>query len=80
MNNVNPHEIGLGEGIEGRIQDVLFLILTISLFRKELKKLNLSHILPIGIMGIFSTITEFTANVAYGTNVGVTSLIMNTPF
>jgi len=62
------------------IINVLFLIPTIPLFRKELKKLNVSHILPIGVMGIFSTITEFTANVAYGVNVGVTSLILNTPF
>lgn len=58
----------------------LFLIPTIPLFQKELKKLNFNHILPVGMMGIFSTITEFTANVAYGVNVGITSLIMNTPF
>lgn len=62
------------------IINVLFLIPTIPLFRKELKKLNFGHILPIGAMGIFSTITEFSSNVAYGVNVGITSLIMNTPF
>lgn len=61
------------------ILNALFLIPTIPLFRKELHKLNLSHILPIGVMGIFSTVTEFSANVAYGVNVGITSLIMNTP-
>ncbi len=61
------------------ILNAIFLIPTIPLFRKELHKLNLKHILPIGAMGIFATITEFSANVAYGVNVGITSLIMNTP-
>ena len=61
------------------IINALFLIPTFPLFRKELKKLNVRHILPIGAMGIFSTITEFSANVAYGVNIGITSLIMNTP-
>lgn len=58
----------------------IFLIPTLPLLYKDIKKLKTSHIAPIGIMGIFSTITEFTANVAYGVNVGITSLIMNTPF
>lgn len=60
--------------------DTIFLIPTFPLFYKQLRKLNLSHVLPIGAMGIFQTITEFSANVAYGVNLGVTSLIMNTPF
>lgn len=58
----------------------IFLIPTFPLFYKQLKKLNVSPILPIGAMGLFQTITEFSANVAYGVNLGVTSLIMNTPF
>jgi drug/metabolite transporter (DMT)-like permease len=62
------------------IINTLFLIPTIPLFQKELKKLDLNHVLPIGAMGVFSTITEFSANVAFGVNVGITSLIMNTPF
>jgi drug/metabolite transporter (DMT)-like permease len=62
------------------IINMIFLIPTLPLFYKDIKKLKLSNIAPIGAMGIFSTITEFTANVAYGVNLGITSLIMNTPF
>ena len=62
------------------IINIFLLIPTIHLFRKDLKTLNLSHVLPIGAMGLFSTITEFSANVAYGVNLGVTAIIMNTPF
>jgi len=58
----------------------VFLIPTITLFRKDLKKINVSLLLPIGAMGIFSTISEFSANVAFGVNLGISSLIMNTPF
>lgn len=60
--------------------NIFFLLPTIPHFRKDLKKLDVSHVLPVGAMGIFSTITEFSANVAYGINLGVTSIIMNTPF
>lgn len=60
--------------------NALLLLPTFTLFKKELPKLNLDHVLPVGAMGVFSTITEFSANVAYGVNVGITSLIMNTPF
>lgn len=62
------------------IINLIFLVPTVPLFYRELKKLNVGHILPIGAMGIFSTITEFTANVAYGVNLSITSLIMNMPF
>lgn len=62
------------------IINCVFLIPTIPLFRKEIKKLNAGHIMPIGLMGLFSTVTDFAANIAYGVNVGVSSLIMNTPF
>ncbi len=62
------------------IFNIFFLIPTVSLFQKDLKRLRIKQILPIGVMGIFSTITEFSANVAYGVNLGITSLIMNTPF
>ncbi|MEK7177695.1 MAG: EamA family transporter [Patescibacteria group bacterium] len=56
------------------------LIPTIPLFKKELKKLDIAHILPVGAMGIFGTITGFAANMAYKTNLSVSSLIMNIPF
>jgi len=62
------------------IINAIFLIPTATLFYKDLKKIKISYILPIGAMGILSTITEFSANIAYGVNLGISSLIMNTPF
>ncbi len=49
------------------------------LFKKEFRKLDVTHILPVGAMGIFGTISGFAANAAYKTNLGITSLIMNIP-
>jgi drug/metabolite transporter (DMT)-like permease len=57
-----------------------FLLPTLPMFYKDMKKVNSGHILPIGMMGIFATVTDFAANIAYGVNVGISSLIMNTPF
>jgi len=57
----------------------LMLIPTIPLFRKELTKIRFKQILPVGGMGILQTITNVTANIAYGVNVGITSLIMAVP-
>lgn len=62
------------------VLNFILLIPTISLFKKEIKKINIKHILPVGAMGIFGTITAFTGNMAYKTNLGVSSLIMNMPF
>ena len=62
------------------IFNTIFLIPTLPRFYKDLKKINYSHVLPVGAMGVFSTITEFSANVAYKANLGISSLIMNTPF
>lgn len=61
------------------ILNFLMLIPTIHLFKNELKKLDVSHILPVGAMGIFATISGFAANAAYKTNLGITALIMNLP-
>ncbi|VVA44162.1 conserved membrane hypothetical protein [Candidatus Roizmanbacteria bacterium] len=61
------------------ILNALMLIPTISLFKKELRKLDVSHILPVSAMGVFLTISTFAANMAYKTNLGITSLIMNMP-
>lgn len=52
---------------------------TIPLFIKDVKKINVSSILPVGIMGLFQTITNWASNIAYGVNVGITSLIMSVP-
>jgi len=61
------------------ILNFFMLIPTIPLFKKELRKLDVTHILPVGAMGIFGTISGFAANAAYKTNLGITSLIMNIP-
>jgi drug/metabolite transporter (DMT)-like permease len=57
-----------------------FLIPTINLFKKELKKLDFEHILPVGAMGFFGTVSGFAANMAYKTNLGISALILNLPF
>ena len=61
------------------ILNLLMLVPTIPLFKKELWKLDVSHILPVCAMGVFGTISGFAANAAYKTNLGITSLIMNVP-
>lgn len=60
--------------------NTLIILFTFPLFKKDLKKINSQHILPIGIMGLFSTFIEFAANAAYKVNLGISSLIMNLPF
>ena len=62
------------------ILNFLMLLPTVSLFKKEFKKLDFPHILPIGAMGVFYTVTSFVANKAYQGNLSVSSLIMNMPF
>lgn len=62
------------------ILNFIMLIPTIQLFKKGLKKLDIPHILPVGAMGVFYTITGFAANKAYQGNLSVSSLIMNMPF
>lgn len=52
---------------------------TIPLFIKEVKRLNVITVLPVGIMGLFQTVTNWASNIAYGVNVGITSLIMSVP-
>ena len=61
------------------ILNFFLLIPTIPLFKKELKNIDTSHVLPVAAMGIFSTISGFAANFAYKTNLGITALIMNIP-
>ncbi len=57
----------------------LMLLPTIPLFYKEIKRVKVAQVLPIGAMGVFQIVTNFTANIAYGVNVGITSLIMAVP-
>ncbi len=56
------------------------VIPTIPLFVKEFKKMNSGHIMPIALMGVLDTVSRFSANIAYGANLAISSLIMNTPF
>jgi drug/metabolite transporter (DMT)-like permease len=57
----------------------VILLPTIPLFKKELTKIKLNQILPVGAMGLFQTITNYFSNIAYGVNVGITSMIMAVP-
>lgn len=62
------------------ILNLIFLIPTMPLFKKEIKKLDFSYILPIVLMGLFNAICGFAANKAYSGNLGISSIIMNMPF
>jgi len=62
------------------IINFIMMIPTIALFKKELKILDFAHIMPVGAMGILSTVTSFVSNTAYSINLGISSLIMNLPF
>jgi len=61
------------------IISVALLLPTIPLFIREVNKISILQVLPVTAMGIFQTITNFAANIAYGVNVGITSLIMAAP-
>jgi len=60
--------------------NMIFFLPAVPFFFKEIRKLSFKQLLPVGAMGVFSIITDFTANAAYAVNIGITSLIMNTPF
>lgn len=60
--------------------NVLLLIPTLPNFYRDVKKINITHLLPVALLGLFNVITEFAANSAYASNVVITSLIMNIPF
>ncbi|MEK7633400.1 MAG: hypothetical protein AAB437_00965 [Patescibacteria group bacterium] len=62
------------------ILNFIFVIPTIPLFKNEIKKLNFSHIIPVGLMGLFVTVGIFASNKAYQGNLGISSMIMNVPF
>lgn len=59
---------------------VIFVLPTIPLFYKEIKKININHIFPVGMMGIFETASVILATRAFSVNVAITSMIMNIPF
>lgn len=61
------------------ILNFIFVIPTIPLFKNEIKKLNFSHVVPVGLMGLFDTVGIFASNKAYQGNLGISSIIMNVP-
>jgi len=58
----------------------IFVLPTMPLFKNEINKLSFSHIIPVGLMGLFDAIGILASNKAYQGNLGISSLIMNTPF
>jgi drug/metabolite transporter (DMT)-like permease len=62
------------------IMNFILLIPTIPLFKKDIKKLDLAHIMPVVLMGLLFTISIFAANKGYQGNYTITSLIMVMPF
>lgn len=62
------------------IINFVLLIPTIPLFKKDIKKLDVVHITPVVLMGLFFTVGTFAANKGYEGNYSITSLIMVMPF
>lgn len=62
------------------IINFILLLPTIPLFKKDIKKLDVEHITPVVLMGLFFTISIFAANKAYEGSYSITSLIMVMPF
>lgn len=62
------------------IINFILLLPTIPLFKKDIKKLDVEHITPVALMGLFFTISIFAANKAYEGSYSITSLIMVMPF
>lgn len=61
------------------ILNFIFVIPTIPLFKKEIQKLDFSHVIPIGFLGLFDAIGITAANRAYQGNLGISSIIMSVP-
>ncbi len=62
------------------IISLVFVSLTFPLFKKDLLKVKIHQVLPVGLMGILQTITNFALTSALAVNVGKTSVIMSIPF
>ncbi len=62
------------------IINFVLLLPTIPLFKKDIKKLDVEHITPVALMGLFFTISIFATNKAYEGSYSITSLIMVMPF
>lgn len=53
---------------------------TLPLFYKDLLKIKTNQLWPVGLMGLFQTLTNFALTSALAVNVGITSIIMSIPF
>lgn len=62
------------------ILNLIFLIPTVPFFKKEIKKLDVVHVTPVILMGLFYTICGLAANKAYTGNLAISTIIMNLPF
>ena len=57
----------------------LVILPTLPLFYKDLYKIKAKQLWPVGLMGLFQTLTNFTLTSALAVNVGITSIIMSLP-
>lgn len=57
----------------------LVILPTIPLFYKDVFKMKMGHIWPIGLMGLLQTLTNFALTTALAVNVGITAIIMSLP-
>lgn len=58
---------------------VIALTPLIYFFKSDIKSLSIKQVLPVFGIGALQTITNFTANIAYSINLGISSLIMAVP-
>lgn len=68
--------INLWVGIIG----LLVISATAPLFYKDLLKIKINELWPVGLMGIFQTITNFAITTTLAVSVGISSIIMSIPF
>jgi drug/metabolite transporter (DMT)-like permease len=61
------------------IFNVLFIIPTVSLFKKDLNLLKVNHIFPVSLMGLLYTLSGFASTIGYKGNLAITTMIMNVP-
>lgn len=61
------------------IVNLLVILPTIPLFYKDLRRVKFKQVSPVLAMGLFQLIYNITANIAYGVNVGITSIIITLP-
>ncbi len=58
---------------------LIVILPTVSLFSKDLFRIRVKQLWPIGLMGVFQTVANFALSTAFAVNVGITSLIVSLP-